>query len=32
MNNKSFKEKVVSVNEFAYKQPNSVLKHLGIIE
>ncbi len=32
MNTKSFAEKVVSVNYFAYKQPNSVLKHLGIIE
>ena len=31
MNTKSFEEKVVSVNDFAYKQPNSVLKHLGII-
>jgi len=28
----SFDEKIVSVNDFAYKQPNSVLKHLGIIE
>ena len=32
MNTKSFEEKVVSVNDFAYKQPNSVLKHLGVIE
>jgi hypothetical protein len=31
MNIKSFAEKVVSVNDFAYKQPNSVLKHLGVI-
>jgi hypothetical protein len=31
MNTKSFEEKVVSVNDFAYKQSNSVLKHLGII-
>ena len=31
MNTKSFEVKVVSVNDFAYKQPNSVLKHLGII-
>jgi len=31
MNIKSFEEKVVSVNDFAYKQPNSVLKHLGVI-
>ena len=32
LESKSFDERVVSVNEFAYKQPNSVLKHLGIIE
>ena len=32
MNTKFFEEKVVSINEFAYKQPNSVLKHLGIIK
>ena len=32
MNTKSFEEKVVSVNDFAYKQSNSVLKHLGIID
>ena len=32
INTKSFEEKVVSVNDFAYKQPNSVLKHLGIIK
>ena len=31
MNTKSFEEKVVSINDFAYKQSNSVLKHLGII-
>ena len=31
MNTKFFEEKVVSVNDFAYKQSNSVLKHLGII-
>ena len=31
VNTKSFEEKVMSINEFAYKQPNSVLKHLGII-
>ena len=31
INTKSFEEKVVSVNDFAYKQPNSVLKHLGVI-
>jgi hypothetical protein len=31
MNTKSFAEKVVSVNDFAYKQPNSVLKHLGLV-
>ena len=31
INTKSFEEKVVSVNDFAYKQSNSVLKHLGII-
>ena len=28
---KSFEEKVVSLNEFSYKQSNSVLKHLEII-
>ena len=31
INTKSFEEKVVSVNDFAYKQPNSVLKHLGLV-
>ena len=31
MNTKSFEEKVVSINDFAYKQSNSILKHLGII-
>jgi len=31
MNTKSFEEKVVSVNDFAYKQSNSVLKHLGVV-
>ena len=27
-----FDERVISINDFAYKQPNSVLKHLGIID
>jgi len=31
VNSKSFEEKVMSINEFAYKQSNSVLKHLGIV-
>jgi len=31
VNTKSFEEKVMSINEFAYKQSNSVLKHLGIV-
>jgi len=32
LDSKSFEERVVSLNEFSYKQPNSVLKHLGIIK
>ena len=32
LDSNSFEERVVSLNEFANKQPNSVLKHLGIIE
>ena len=32
LDSKSFEEKVVSINDFINKQPNSVLKHLGIIE
>jgi hypothetical protein len=32
LDSKSFEEKVVSINDFTYKQPGSVLKHLGIIE
>tara|TARA_B100001750_G_scaffold59249_1_gene46963 strand:+ start:336 stop:1310 length:975 start_codon:yes stop_codon:yes gene_type:complete len=31
LDSKSFEEKVVSLNEFSYKQSNSVLKHLEII-
>ena len=29
---KVYKDRVISINEFANKQPNCVLKHLGIIE
>jgi len=29
---KVYKDRVVSINDFAYKQSNSVLKHLGIIK
>jgi len=32
LESKSFDKKVVSFNDFAYKQSNSVLKHLGIID
>ena len=32
LESKSFDKKVVSFNDFAYKQSNSVLKHLGIIK
>ena len=32
LDSKSFEERVVSLNEFSEKQPNSVLKHLGIIK
>ena len=32
LDSKSFEERVVSLNEFSDKQPNSVLKHLGIIK
>ena len=32
LKSKTFDEKVVSINEFANKQQNSVLRHLGIIE
>jgi len=31
LDSKSFEERVVSINDFAYKQSNSVLKHLGVI-
>jgi hypothetical protein len=31
LDSKSFEEKVVSINDFTYKQSGSVLKHLGII-
>ena len=27
-----FDERVISINDFAYKQHNSILKHLGIID
>jgi hypothetical protein len=32
LDSKTFDEKIVSINEFTNKQPNSVLKHLGVIE
>ena len=32
LDSNSFEERVVSLNEFTNKQPNSVLTHLGIIE
>ena len=32
LDSKSFEERVVSINDFVYKQPNSVLNHLGVIK